>query len=75
MRGDSGLELRDAPADHVLFLELYWELSRRIEDIAEEGLREGNTSEQDVEQGRYARLEAEIQLCRARERLKSARSR
>lgn len=72
---DSGLELSDAPTDHIPFLEVYWELSRRIEDIAQEELREGNASEREVELARYARLEAQIQLCRARERLKSVQSR
>jgi hypothetical protein len=67
---DSRLELSDSSADHLVVLEVYSELARSIERLRDCQADAGRASIREVEQSRYTRLDAEIQLLRCRRKLK-----
>jgi hypothetical protein len=63
---DSGLELRDKAADQVTLREQFLELAKEIEKIVQVRFEAGRISPADLELAHYERLDAEIQVLKAR---------
>jgi hypothetical protein len=63
---DSELELCLKPAERVGVREKYLELARAVEKIQQARFDAGRAGVADVEQARYLRLDAELQLLRAK---------
>ena len=64
--GESRLELRDDPSVPVRVLEARLGLARLLEEVKECEVKVGRSAEHNLEDARYARLDAEVQLARAR---------
>jgi hypothetical protein len=62
----AGLELCDRPADKVALLTQFVELSKETEKIAQARLEAARGSDSAIHRFRYQRLDAEIQLLRAK---------
>ena len=62
----AGLELCDKPADKVALLTQYVELTRAAEKVAQARFEAARGTESAVRRARYQRLDAEIQLLRAK---------
>jgi hypothetical protein len=62
----AGLELCDKPADKVALLKRYVERTKAAEEIAQSRLDAGRGTESAIHRARYQRLDAEIQLLRAK---------
>lgn len=71
--GESQLELCNDPSALIPVLEARLGLARFIEELKERGLEVGRCAKHDLEDARYARLDAEVQLARARAALKAPR--
>jgi hypothetical protein len=62
----AGVEVQDKPANQITFLEQYVELTKEFEKTAETLSKNGRIPPNDLERTRYYRLDAEIQLLRAK---------
>jgi hypothetical protein len=62
----AGLELCDRPADKVALLTRYVEQTRETEKLAQARHEAGRGTESAIHRARYQRLDAEIQLLRAK---------
>ncbi len=62
----AGLEVYDRPADKIALLAQYVELARATEKMAQARLEAARGTDMAVRRARYQRLDAEIQLLRAR---------
>jgi hypothetical protein len=62
----AGLELCDKPADKVALLTQYVELTKATEKFAQARSEAGRGTETAIHRLRYQRLDAEIQLLRAK---------
>jgi hypothetical protein len=71
--GESRLELCDDPSDLVPVLEARLGLARLIEEVKSCEVEVGRSADHNLEDARYARLDAEVQLARARAALKAPR--
>jgi hypothetical protein len=71
--GESRLELCDDPSALIPVLEARLRLARLIEEVKESEVEVGRAGEHKLEDARYARLDAEVRLARARAALKTAR--
>ena len=71
--GESRLELCDDPSALIPVLEAQLGLARFIEEVKERELEVGRCARHNLEDARYARLDAEVQLARARAALKAPR--
>ena len=69
---ESGLELRDEPAERIAFLAQFVELMREAEKIAQAERNLGMTPGYEVYRVRYRRLDAEIWLLRAKRDVEEA---
>lgn len=67
---DSSLDLSNDPAQSIAMLELYSELAQWVESSVETMVEFGRRTDSDLEHARYVRLGAEIQLLRAKSKLK-----
>jgi hypothetical protein len=63
---DSALELSDKPADQMVVREQTLELTRYIEAVLDAKLAAGTAKVADMEMAHYYRLDAEIQLLKAK---------
>jgi hypothetical protein len=64
------VELNDKPADQVRVREKYLELTKEIEKINNARFQAGQLSLADKEQAHYVRVDAEIQLLKAKRKAK-----
>jgi hypothetical protein len=64
--GESRLELCDDPSSLIPVQEARQGLARLIEEVKEGEVEVGRASEYELEGARYARLDAEVRLARAR---------
>ena len=71
--GESRLELCNDPSALIPVLEARLGLARFIEEVKERELEVGRCAKHNLEDARYARLDAEVQLARARAALKAPR--
>jgi hypothetical protein len=71
----SGLEVCETPAQKVALLAQYLEVAREAEKELETNYSAGRCSIGDVQRARYERLDAEIQLLRARRDVERAKGR
>ena len=71
--GESRLELCSDPSALIPVLEARLGLARFIEEVKERELEVGRCAKHNLEDARYARLDAEVQLARARAALKAPR--
>jgi hypothetical protein len=71
--GESRLELCDDPAALIPVLAARLGLARLIEEVKECEVEVGRSAKHNLEDARYARLDAEVQLARARAALKAQR--
>jgi hypothetical protein len=62
----SGLELCDTPAEKIALLTNYLEVTKEAEQIAQRRYDAGKIRSSDLHRARYERLQAEIQLGRAK---------
>jgi hypothetical protein len=69
----SGLELIDKPAERAAFLGQYVELMKEAEKIVQEQYKHGMVPQIEVYRARYLRLDAEIQLLRAKREVDKAK--
>jgi len=67
----AGLELYDKPADQAAFFAGYVALAKAAETKVEAQAKAGSVGPADLHQARYARADAEIQLLRAKARVKA----
>jgi hypothetical protein len=69
----AGLELSDKPADQMALLEKYVEFAKSVERAVDQRVKAGimNLTKGDLHQTKYARVDAEIQLLRAKEKAKA----
>jgi hypothetical protein len=67
---DSSLDLSNDPAQSIAMLEHYSELAQWVESSVEAMVEVGRRTDSDLEHARYVRLGAEIQLLRAKRKLK-----
>ena len=65
----SGLEMMDKPADRIAMLEQYLELAKEVEKVTKAQHDAARIPIQQMHQVRYYRLDAEIQLLRAKRKL------
>jgi hypothetical protein len=72
--GAARLELCDDPSALIPVLEARLGLTRLIEEVKESEMEVGRGAQHNLEDARYARLDAEVQLARARAALKAPRS-
>ena len=63
---DSGIELSDKPTEQLTFREQFLELATEIERIQKASFDSGRTGQADLERARYLRLDAEIQVLKAK---------
>jgi hypothetical protein len=63
---DSGIELTDKPAEQLAFREKFLELAKEVERIIEAQVEAGKTGLAELEKARYLRLDAQIQLLKAK---------
>jgi hypothetical protein len=63
---DSELELCGKAAERVAVREKYLELAREVEKIQQARVDAGRAGAQDLEQARYLRIDAQLQLLRAK---------
>lgn len=69
----SELELTDIPKEHVKVREKQLQLAQDMEKVAQARYDSGRLSIADYEQARYFRLDAEIQLLRAKQKAEAAK--
>jgi hypothetical protein len=69
----AGLELSDKPADRIALLTDYVALTKEIEKINQARYDAGRIPHADLEQARYQRLDAEIQLLHAKRKAKPSK--
>jgi hypothetical protein len=67
---DSRLELDESPEDQLVVLELAWEFAKEGEDREKRDLERNIGTGRKVEEARFNRLGAEIQLVRAKDKLR-----
>lgn len=65
----AGLEVHEKPADRVTLLTQFVELSKEVEKQAKERFEAGRILSADYYRTRYQRIDAEIQLLRARAKI------
>jgi hypothetical protein len=63
---NSGLELSDKPAEQLELREKFLELEKEIEKIAQARFEAGRIPPADLERARYERLDAEVQVLKAK---------
>jgi hypothetical protein len=71
---DSEVELTDKPADQVKVHEKYLKVAKSFEDIQLELQRTGFATPADLDRARYWRLDAEVQLLKAKRQAKAEKS-
>jgi hypothetical protein len=71
--GESRLELCEDPSSLIPVLEARLGLARLIEEVKGSEVEVGRAAQQKLEDARYARLDAEVRLARARAAPKTAR--
>jgi hypothetical protein len=70
----AGLEVADTPAARVSLLKQYADLAKEVERIVAEKVKVGKVDVADLHRARYIRLDAEIQLLRARAKAKDGQA-
>jgi len=68
---DAGIELYDKLADQIAMRELYLEIAKEVEKFTETRFQDQRISVMELESVRYQRLTAEIELIRAKKKLKA----
>jgi hypothetical protein len=69
----AGLELYDKPAEKVTLLTQYLELTKEVEKLAQARHDAGQVFVTEIHRARYQRLDAEIQLLRAKREAEKAK--
>ena len=70
---DSGIELTDKPAEQLAFREKYLELAKEVERIIKAQFEAGRIGEADLAKARYLRLDAEVQMLKAKRLVEKGR--
>jgi hypothetical protein len=63
---DSGLELSDKPAEQLALREKFFELALEVEKVQNARFAAGRIGAADLESARYLRLDAEVQVLKAK---------
>jgi len=71
----SGVEVTDKPTEQLRFRERFLELAREIEKMQKARHEAGRISDADLQSARYLRLDAEIQVLKAKKLASSQQNR